>query len=340
MVSMEHIRRYPIVKDVLQMQVDHSSALSRYSGEIHYVLRICGVSQTEARPSILIFCPSEIILQLWQLFSQRHVLDHVKPTVAGLPFPHFDLYLWGQPIELLFSRQCPVVYGAGLDLSIAILSMCGAKIIAGLERDRFSTVGCLLEIGSEYFALTTAHTFDNVNATGHAFEDRSEWTVDESRPDTHGLDDTNPTNTSEAIVTSQSSSYKFINENDTTPADALVRPQKSSQGCEIRLPPFGDHEWNAKEPNLDWALIPVPNREHWRPNAIIVNADLSNPFFLDSVAETISSEGKDVCVITSRSGTLYGQLDRIPAYSGKAGVASCEMWIVTISGNGCKMFSI
>ncbi|KAK3985215.1 hypothetical protein QBC44DRAFT_362480 [Cladorrhinum sp. PSN332] len=146
---------------------------------IDYTLRLCGTSPAEAHPSILVFCRHKEFKHLKPLLTSRELKFQYalrKTSTRKFPWskselsplrdshrPSFNLYFWREriPRTLYWGHQSPIRIQPGSSGMAPDFTLCGSIVTHGLGIDMksFSTLGCVIQAGSEWYAVTSRHAF-------------------------------------------------------------------------------------------------------------------------------------------------------------------------------------
>jgi hypothetical protein len=100
--------------------------------------------------------------------------------------------------------------------------------------------------------------------------------------------------------------------------------------------PADQSQNTSNDPDLDWAIINLKEREQLRPNAFINTEDPSHPVFFSEVATTYPKRETAVFIITSRYLVKKGMLQPVSSFLGGInGNRASTVWSVIMSdGNG------
>lgn len=354
-ISRDHRTRFPIVKDILQKNVENNSKLRNYTRDLSYEMRMCGVSCEDSKPSILVFCPIIILKRLKSILTKPHVKEQYHLDSATGPsasyVSRYRIFFWGEPREPLWGRSAIVnidVDGKPGSSSIAKpsgLTMCGTLVTAGEAGERHSTIGCVLRVGSQFYGLTSAHTFEDLRPSSAAMqEDPDDEDSDaedgEYDLDLETLDKYNGQQLQLPLEQPNSKPGPIHYPSGTSKLPEVLRTYETSNRLTIRSPPAGDDVWNSNHPDRDWALIHLTGRIHWRPNACFSPSQPQKPIFCSKVASHCPSEKRNVYIVSSRSVSQHGTLHTIPSYIGGYGTRACEVWTVSVSDNDRKPMSL
>jgi hypothetical protein len=347
----EFWERFDAVQEFLHKGVERKrSKLFRNITNISYDLHMCGTSRTDAKPSIVVSCPKRLVSKLKRLFRQSHFRDQYCSEYAC-----FDIYFWGLGIELLWGHSTRVNMATGgssdSDHKPSGVTMCGSIITAGDCGERRSTVGLILRVQSEYYALTAAHSFhqsqilqddvasgkpDLESDSDSGFEYDSDGDMDELD------DDPRPINTVSESFKSQLDEGK-PRQTSVTRGNRSVQENlethKANTGLTVRSPPTEDDSWNSTHANCDWALVRLPERHQWRPNVYFTSDPSSqrlNPTFFGKIASRRPIEQRKVAIVSSRSVRQLGVLYPYPSYIGGSRSKTCQVLTVQLSDKSCK----
>lgn len=279
---------------------------------------MCGTDMLSAKASIVVFCPSGNDLMLShfrQTLNQKHVLDqyaHGHTKVA------YELHVWGEAFK----------YTGGTMEAVDIYfdknsSLCGSPVTDISGSIRLSTIACILEIKSEYFALTSAHPLgSNGESTSN-----TESTIDDSS----GLS---------VIVANAPLSPP---EPNTDVNSKLLLPNfdytHRISHCPVVRPPR-DSNWIRTQPNLDWSLVKLRNVESLESNSFQVSVpqQARRTRHISHLPTARPSEQRHVCIILSEDAESKGVISSVPTYisnsSGYNGL--CEVWTVLLTHGRSK----
>jgi hypothetical protein len=344
-ISKDHQERFPAIKNMFQRNVKRSCKLQDCMRHISYELKMCGSNIEDATPSLLVFCPATKMKTLRSLLTQPQLTDQYNPPCFLLAhLPRFRIFFWAEQIELLWGDTADVnlhVHGdsAGLTSSPAKSTLCGALVAAGARGDRRSTLGCVIRVGSQYFGLTSAHTFEKSTAretTGDSYE------FDDDEPNYYNIDDfeydfeVSARNAGRGQICDDS---RYMNPSPRSPlqgsesAAPLTPADESVMACIIRRPP-SERPWVVNHDDLDWALVELPGEAYQRPNAYFSEQKW---ILLSEVASERPSKNTEVIIISSRRFVMRGILHSTPSYIGSPkNFRMSEVWTISLSGNDSK----
>jgi hypothetical protein len=344
-ISEEYRNRFPIVQDILRRNVEHDpkKKLLKYTALLSYELQMCGVSREDAKPSILVNCPNNetILKRLKSLFLQPHVKDQYHIDVALTPttprVPRFRLFFWAEERQNIWVRSDFVTIGTrGEHEPEQVpkplgLTMCGARVVAGEFGERCSTVGCLLRVGTQYYGLTSAHTFEEWTPPQTNFEEDSDDDSD-FEDDEYDLKLPYPDDDGSSPLSVRLDKGSVDPGSEHAGEKTLKLPNTLPKH-KIISPPVDDDTWTSRHPNRDWALVQVTDPSYWRPNIYFSPSEPHVPKFFSKFAPCLPTESRGVYLASSRSPAQYGTLHPIPSYMGVHGARTCEVWTVSLSEN-------
>lgn len=343
-ISWDHMQRFNTVVDMLKRVVENDKKLRRYTQWINYSLKVCGLSAGIARPSVLVFCPAESFKALKKCLTKPHLKEQYDPKESATSnVTRLGICFWPQVMELLSGDMAEISFHAGMTIG-NVITMCGARVIANSKENRRSTVGCIISVKSDYYALTTAHTFDKPEVTFNSVEEDTDNSVSDSSSDSASdseYQDTDTDDDEDAIVankqnrqTKETSRLSLLSdgkdiESNTRDVDFV------SMECQVHIPPF-DAAWTGSHPDLDWALLRLDERKYTLVNGYFSESEPNVPIFLSksSVHPPLGHRYTDVLIISSRRFALRGILRSTPSYVGHAkGSMLRRVWTVTLFGN-------
>lgn len=316
-ISKAHKDRYPALKDILQRNIEGSPKLCDYTSCISYELRMCGSCMEDAIPSILVFCPLRKFKKIKSLFTQPHITSQFEPDSPTPTFVHFGLFFWARTIDMLALHEIAVVIPEEQD-SGEILADAGVgslpwglQVVEGERNEQHTaTVGCIIQVGSERFGLTTAHAFYQTPTA--AWNDH---TISSSDSDT------------------EDEEYDMsMEEGDEDRLSEEVRPLSSGRTvklgkCQVHIPPpiEDTSTWMREHANLDWALFELESNGDRLPT-------YPKPHEALAIADTLPEDCTDVLIITLPLSGVPATLYNIPSYLGGAnGSQAAEVWTVGCS---------
>lgn len=348
--------RFDAVKEFLHKGVERkkkrrNSVIFRNITNIGYELHMCGTSRTDAKASIVVFCPEPIVSKLKRIFKKSRFREQYCCEHAC-----FNIHYWGEDIELLWGQSSRISLatdaGSDLDYKPSGLTMCGSVVTAGDRGERHSTVGLILRVQSDYYALTAAHPFHkpqvpqsrvevDVDSGSESDTDYSSDSDDEELHSNVGLVDdlSDSTHRGYQAQTSLNSTPQRSIARSTRPTLDIPQTQKVVNGLTVRSPPTEDVAWNSAHPNCDWALVRLPERHQWRPNIYFSPDSCSpqlHPTFFNKFASQRPSAQRRVAVVSSRVIRQIGVLHPQPSYVGGLGSIPCEVWTVQLLDDSCK----
>ncbi|KAF4448819.1 serine/threonine protein kinase [Fusarium austroafricanum] len=240
-----------------------------------------------------------------------------------------------------------------------------------------STLGCVVRIGWDFFAITTRHSLQHLqppNSTpdSNQYEGPSisspingdntcflsNGTGDPSLCDDSDLYDLDPESLemNDGYHYMDDIEYESLSEDDEEISNKSLIHPPTMQNSPIE--PTVDHndepdeveemvthfpttqelqEWD--ELDMDWAIIKLSDPRDWRPNAIIKSDSSSDPLFLSEVAEIQPDQETPVLVVTSGGKLQKGQLQ--PGQSVLGGVSgstpSCFWTLIPCEGSELGM---
>ncbi|KAK4225075.1 hypothetical protein QBC38DRAFT_280471 [Podospora fimiseda] len=327
---------------------------------IDYALRLCGPSPTDAHPSILVFCSDKEFKYLKRLLTSKELKFHfaLRKTSRRLLWrkpgplllqdshrPSFNLYFWRErvPRTLYWGQQTSVGIQVGPSITAPGFTLCGSTVRHGYGSgtNSFSTLGCVIQAGDEWYAVTSRHAcYPELGDTGSDFmrswmdylpgiaitEATSKVPVEpggkhlEDAPsqgeDEYCIDDIEYGSSTESDSDSGGETNCEVashgKRKDDNPGYISQRQRLGSltRGEEyICQFPTGIEQDRLGEFDLDWAIIELNDPKDWRPNAI-PDPSCGDPRlqFLSTVADSLPSSPVSVLIITSESVPQEGLL--------------------------------
>lgn len=317
-ISQAHKDRYPALKDILQRNIDSSPKLCDYSSCISYELRMCGFCAADAIPSVLVFCPFRKLKKIKSLFTQPHIKSQFEPEPPTTTFVLFGLFFWGRTVEMLAFHEIAVVIPEEQDSGEFVADAgarnmpWGLQVLKGEHGEKHTaTMGCIIQVGSERFGLTTAHTFHQspAAATGDHCVGDSDSDTDNEEYDMNLEAEDNDQVSLEAQPLLSTSGF-----------GRTVRLGK----CQVHMPPPLEETstWMKEHANLDWALVELKSM-----NDGLANYETSNETL--PIAEDLPEDCIDVLIITLPLLGVRATLYNIPSYlGGPKGSKAAEVWTV------------
>lgn len=311
-ISQAHKDRYPVLKDILQRNIEGSPQLCDYTTCISYELRMCGSCVADAIPSILVFCPFGKLKKIKSLLQQPHIRSQFEPETTTSEFVNFGLFFWARKIDMLAFHEIVAVIPAEQATGGVVANATGVRAPWGLRiyngengEMNTATMGCMIQVGRDQFGLTTAHAFHQPLAT------------------TCGPDDSD----------SDDEEYDMSMEHDDHSEVTMdVQPALPIDGrgqtvqfgeCEVHIPPRDDSSaWIKEHANLDWALLKMGSEK----SRLSVYATATEAL---PIVDRLPQECVDVLIVTTSLHEIPAILYHIPSYIGGAkGSQAAEVWTV------------
>lgn len=164
-ITQDHIDRFFVLQDIFQRNIEKSRDPCIDSGEISYLLRLCG-SLENAIPSLVVCCPPQKLTKIESLFNQPQVKSQYESDITTPNSVRLGLFFWPGVNIWLALHEFAVVIPEELDSGDSVPDVVAGLMPWGLrilEGDRgvqhTATVGCVLQVGHKRFGLTTAHIF-------------------------------------------------------------------------------------------------------------------------------------------------------------------------------------
>ncbi|KXJ95172.1 hypothetical protein Micbo1qcDRAFT_200601 [Microdochium bolleyi] len=357
----DHVRRFREVIDIFRQNTHRDERLRSGSKHIDYTLRMCGRTASESYPSILVFCRDPDFKDLDRLLKKNYLTKQYRrrklksesswkswsknrDSVDGDANVHrtlFDLYFWrtSRPRELLSEGESPLFYyepPAPIQDWHRLPTLCGASIISSETRQKVSTLGCLVTLGDEVYALTTYHGLrhdsgsDCPSLPSIAQDECSDTLFDSMDDYSDDSDEFEDDVVYEDIPEGDliETVGGAISTDSTTLGlgpHALSRKDDFSHG----VPPNAEM-LREQEADLDWALLPISDMFHSLPNFYRTDNALQGECFIMDMAPHLPVMEVDVFILL-RTGVKRGRLQPVLALNGGTGVqAMGEAWIVIL----------
>ncbi|XXH00749.1 hypothetical protein Hte_007099 [Hypoxylon texense] len=284
-----------------------------------YYLAMVGPDMSTARESVVVFCPGSdayTAKQVMWTLSQKHILGqyaHGRVEVA------YDLYIWRE--EFIYTGGAMETVEIGFNKGF---SLYGSPVTDGPGGIRLSTVACVLQVESGYFALTSAHPFEATIALSD--DDVPLKDYEDNLPVLDGieydftdtpLNKSNPTSHPKCRDIPKQFEYAQI-----LPSCAVLRPSI-------------DQNRTLEHQNLDWSLLEIQDTSVLRPNSFErlgphqyrrVNSIGDEPMSRPPIQ-------RHVQIILSHNTLSFGVMSSIPAYISNSGAPGrlCEVWTVSLT---------
>ena len=365
-IGKSHLQRFSVVVNMLRDNVDIRPELSAYISESEYTLKMCGPSQEESQPSIIVFCRKAIFAKLYSVLTSPHVACQYylqAPSKLGAVLgrlwrystevssdshlPRYKIFFWfstSRPRILYWGKETVNMQMSRNEQaqgSTRGLALCGSKII--LDSQRQATLGCILSLGPlMIYGITAQHAFESAkNEMSHSSPESEEEVQDDQRF-------SSPTSAlawEDAVVDDieydLSEHQDAIDDADQQRREIEAVREKQHQvehpldlrflKTTVMFPSLElDH---SDEADLDWALIEITQPASPLAGAEFLSTrDLSFP---SHVALECPHEHREVVILTNpqRRGTLLcGK-----SFLGGINYPSLmEVWSVIISNGHCK----
>lgn len=381
--------RFKTLKGIFRKNTQEDPQLAEFQQYIDYSLKLCGTSPQDCVPSILVFCrPAEFknlraLLTSPQLKYQyarrrqepKYPWSETQMLATEQDHkPFFNLYFWRQerPRELFWGRA-PVCLRHDITedyrhpqhplRSNSSAPMLGSVVQLSGTDQRSSTLGCMIKVDSEYYAITTMHTFAPSESS------RSAPSTTESDDISTSNSSTAPTVFAEIEVPLPSYKeifepdvYELLSEDDYYVPDVQYESLSESEECDpdqaddwsldkqgstLRQPwdahcpeetnemlalfPSSQQLQDSGQLDLDWALIKVTNLDHSGFNTFYPSGIHSEPVSLDKVARSQPQFETPVLIVTSGKVPQRGFLQPgISFLGGISGKTPSSVWTVIL----------
>ena len=389
--------RFREVVNIFRHNMKQHPRLKNSLEYVDYTLTLCGTSSTDSHPSILVFCRHREFKDLRDLLmskdlkyqyglrrpSRRHWWSGSEATAVeeGLR-PLFNLFFWRtlRPRTLYWGQRSvriyPPVNTAVTPLEslgslgpsettphiVPELSMCGAVVEVFSNRRFFSTLGCVIKLGSKSYGITSRHgpmeglqhsqSADNcdfgtnavaaVHVKSHEEEhlDRCETdsasTIPEDEDyyiDTVEYDSMDEGNEEESVF--DDSSLKGSLDGHENAAEARVDGGEYHNTIALFVPSCELEE--SSEQDYDWALIELKDQEEQRPNAVVDPTSGRNVKLIGQVAEIQPRKETPVLIVTGGISPQRGLLQPGSSFlGGCSGSVSSTVWTVILNKQASK----
>ncbi|KAI8930566.1 hypothetical protein NX059_012176 [Plenodomus lindquistii] len=329
-ISAAHINRFGEIVDIFKENLLRDRRMSRPTATM-YKLKMCGVNQWAAQPSILICHPlldKEVGRRILRNLSAGNVKEQYK-CCRDDTRPGFEIYLYlstefqvlGNPMKVLSICTCR-------DSKVA-------QIVSNDKSYPVSTITCGIFFpgDSTIFALTSAHAFeDNDNekigglALSHDDSMSNSGSMDGDGISNHGSSgmeddyDWDELEAAAAAAAAEGRQKEFPNDSENsgtldTSDERHISCSEIKPGKVLGRP--NDPQW-ARQPNLDWVLVEMPGLGVPNRSSFVEPSGLS-----ESVAT----------VVATPSGLRQGTLSAIPSYidSSSNSTVLTEIWTVNLA---------
>ncbi|CAH0032767.1 unnamed protein product, partial [Clonostachys rhizophaga] len=349
---------------------------------IDYTLKLCGTSPADARPSILAFCRKGDFKALNRLLTNKELKYQYclrrsswRPTWLGQETaasttsdkPLFNLYFWrqGRPRSLFWGKCHAQVHDSRINAYAEKEGrplICGSIVEIRIKDIQFSTLGCTLQIGSEWYTTTSRHAFRHAfgpPTSAEHFDGESESVVSITKPETEpGKEDdriygseSDPSDAGAEDYLIDDIEYESLLEDDeeddwdeeeTQTAldsywDKINSTHRRGQDGAVEEAPVifitSEDLDKSGDLDLDWALLKweKPNEHMWVPNTY-GSPSLPSPILLSKVSQSQPVKETSVLVLTSRQSPQHGVLQPGAAMlGGISGRQSSIAWIVLLN---------
>ncbi|KAH8193667.1 hypothetical protein TruAng_012164 [Truncatella angustata] len=258
-------------------QTELSKRISRIADPKHVLwsLKIVGISEAEARPSIVFNATNKVAKEIKKFFDQAHIRTILNSCDSIL-----NVCIINTPPRLLASENSLVI-SRQIQRNKVPDTTCGmlVKVTLGVQSN-YGTLGGIVQVGVVLYGMVTSHIIGQL--TGANDRSYHQQCVDNESMDKEGailLDET-------VGVASDEVSYKTLTKADMSP------------DVENPLPHSRD---------LDWTLIPLES-DLWLSNHFEKPGEQFEKSCLDlTIGEDIKQEPKSVAILTG-NGVKLGSL--------------------------------
>ncbi|KAJ1331847.1 hypothetical protein MN608_05310 [Microdochium nivale] len=367
----EHIMRFREVHGMFRQIIQRDKRLREGARHIDFTLRMCGQTVSESHPSILVFCRTPDFKALDGLLkdtflTRQYRRPRPKPVSSSKPWKRdtesliasqhrtlFDLYFWrtSRPRVLHSAGESERFYydpPQSVDKWQELPTLCRSSVLSSETHLKISTVGCLVNVGDKFYALTTSHGLQNGFVSGccsslsSARDERADQLSDSTDDFSENLSD--DLNMFEDDVI-----YEDILDEDLAEAlddaEAIRSTLHGPSTHELRkldgasaspiIPQLSQESW-AEEADLDWALLPVSTKLHCLPNFYRSNDVDHSVCFITDMAHKLPTKEVDVYIL-HQTRVSRGKLQPAPALGAGLGRGAWgESWIV-IPENGERL---
>lgn len=345
LISSEHRERFPVIMDIFQQNLRESKKLyGQPPTKTEYKLKMCGTCTDDAKPSILVCHPQndpKTGLLVMDILTQSHVRRQYNSLFMKV---RFGIYLFFGPSPTSLGHRME-----NLNIRMKDTSLAGAALVSSDTLSTVSTITCgikFLDIGGPYFALTSAHAFEEDGEDSELDAQFNEMDNSQSPLDEFG---SQYDSDDEDTYTFADVEYDIAGLLQCDTKDEWEQVRKSSvprgelsevehshfdESVPVSHPtyikPTGAWGWRTDHRNLDWALIDIGEDERWQ------ELDLISTMY---EAPGLGDKNGRVLVITSR-GSLEGTICDLPAFiaNSKNNSHFCEVWSVTLTNPGMNLY--
>jgi hypothetical protein len=349
-IGKEFLARFDVLVDLFKQAVENHPTLKSHTKDVAYHIYMCGSTQQDAIPSIIVLCTKAIFKDLRLLLNSRHIKrQYSQQEHSGrknlLSFvntglrnrtevssrPPFRLIFWQEPttpIKRNFTSDPIHAHGR------SVITMCGSLVRV---EDRRSTLGVLVSVDSKLYGMTVDHLFRKESYDEEstcpkysgtlALRGESEETEEETKSsEEFWFDDV-----VYGVCEDDDESFNILKMSEVKEVQAGVLDEHEmwmETGHRVNLAQRKD----ASSPYLDWALIDFDNRSSERPNAFYSEENPEHPIFFTNVASLDQVNDVAVLMISGASGTRKGVLLHGHSYlGGKPGQSLSRVWNVLLS---------
>ncbi|KAF5713092.1 serine threonine kinase [Fusarium mundagurra] len=377
--------RFETLKGIFRDNTGEDPQLAEAQEYIDYSLRLCGTSPQDCVPSILVFCRPAEFKNLrtlltspqmkYQYALRRHELKYPWTENRMLAAeqghkPFFNIYFWREkrPRELYWGRSPVLLRQETIEAyrpprnppsSISSTTMLGSVVqLPGLDQ-RCSTLGCVIKVDSDYYAITTMHMFKTSQSSGES-PSVVESDSDNSTAPTVFTGIGVPLHNNKEMF--EPDVYELLAEDDYDITDVQYDSLSEDEDCEadqtddwsldtggstLHQPSDGHHSEDTKEMlalfpstqqlqasgelDLDWALIKVTNSDHCHLNAFYPSGRRSESMSLGKVAQSQPQSETPVLIVTSGKVPQKGFLQPgVTFLGGISGKTPSSVWTVVL----------
>jgi hypothetical protein len=333
--------RFLQVINIFRHNIECDEALKTSIKFVDYCLRMCGPSQNQCHPSILVFCrKKDFELLKKALFGSKNLasqylrratkpktLKFRRPTTEGASEdpnkPLFNIYFWreARPRTLLWSDEAEVTVDFGSSSesqgtnSNFPFTLCGAPVYKFQRKPRTSTIGCLIQVGSGIYSLTARHEF-TYSGSSPTPVGTDIWPAANTGGQSMAANNVLECQNEDSSVEQYCDSFVYEDTDSDESGENSDKEIEEEQPAELVGPNiqtntaiFPSAKSQQKlDMDLDWALIRLDDRVRCFLNAYTVNtSDQSTVTCISSAASTFPQIETDVFIITAQKVVRKGK---------------------------------
>lgn len=311
---------------------------------IDFEIHMCGPNYGLAVPSIIAYCPGNILI----LLKTEMESDHMKYQYAErfTTGPVFTIYYCAtrSASHDLVGREANA--NVSFHRNGSYLSICGSRIILKqqdhsqqdhTQPSGVATVACIIQIDNDFYALGPAHPFyredkpRSQELLEFLYDEDAEYEVTFESEDEESDSKEDSLNIGKDVMESSRGSMAPLSKaSSSQPVDSI----SDLEDLAVVFPGPGDLPEDPRD--LDWSVIRLANPMNWLPN--LIPPDLRYFFSRHRDEIRVSSRssmkeyyiGRPVYILTSHGsvqGRILSGFANIPAPSGRG---SCTVSIISM----------